>query len=75
MSVPSRYVQKCAPWAMTPSRNASALDALAHEPALHVGDGDDDRVDPPVADHGLELGEARVLGGVAVVVVVVAHRR
>ena len=27
-----------------------ALDALAHEPALHVGEGDDDRVDAPVAD-------------------------
>ena len=44
-----------------------ALDALAHEPALHVGEGDDDRVDPAVADHRLELGEARVLGRVAVV--------
>ena len=39
-----------------------ALDALAHEPALHVRDGDDDRVDPAVADHLLELDETRVLG-------------
>ena len=44
-----------------------ALDALAHEAALHVGDGDDDRVDPAVADGILELGETRVL------VVLVAH--
>ena len=40
-----------------------ALDALAHEPALHVRDGDDDRVDLAVADHLLELDEARVLAG------------
>ena len=46
-----------------------AMDALAHEPALHVGEGDDDRVDPAVADHALELGEARVLGRVAVIAV------
>ena len=38
-----------------------ALDALAHEPALHVGDRDDDRVDPALADPALELGEPRVL--------------
>ena len=37
------------------------LDALAHEPALHVGDRDDDRVDPALADPALELGQARVL--------------
>ena len=49
-----------------------ALDALAHEPALHVGEGHDDRVDPPVADHALELGESWVPDRVAVLVV--AHR-
>ena len=38
-----------------------ALDALAHQPALHVRDGDDDRVDLAVADHLLELEEARML--------------
>ena len=48
-----------------------ALDALAHEPALHVGDGDDQGVDLAVADHLLELDEAGVL--LAVALVVVAH--
>ena len=48
-----------------------ALDALAHEPALHVGEGDDDRVDAAVADHRLQLGEARMLGRT---VGVFAHR-
>ena len=47
------------------------MDALAHEPALHVGERDHDRVDPPVADHRLEFGETGVLG---VTGVVVAHR-
>ena len=47
------------------------MDALAHEPALHVREGDHERVDPAVADHLLQLEEARVLG---VVGVVVAHR-
>ena len=46
-----------------------ALDALADEPALHVGDRDDDRVDLPVADHLLQLDESRVQ-----VLTVVAHR-
>ena len=50
------------------------VDALAHEPALHVGEGDHDRVDPAVTDHRLELGETRVLGRVAVIAVVVGHR-
>ena len=36
------------------------LDALAHEPALHVRDRDDERVDRAVADHALELFEAWV---------------
>ena len=49
------------------------LDALAHQPALHVGDGHDQRVDPPVADHRLELVEAGVLRGVLVIGLVVAH--
>ena len=49
-----------------------ALDALAHEPALHVRDGHHERVDRAVADHPLELEESRVLGGVPVVV---AHAR
>ena len=51
-----------------------ALDALAHEPALHVGDRHDDRVDLPVADHLLELEQA-VMPRRHVVVVGVAHRR
>ncbi len=38
------------------------LDALAHQAALHVRDGDHERVDAPVPDHGLELLEAGVLG-------------
>ena len=50
------------------------MDAFAHEPALHVGEGDDDGVDPTVADHRLELGQTRVLGGVAGGRVVVGHR-
>ena len=62
MSVPSRYVQKCAPCVDDAVEEGLALDALAHEPALHVRDGDDERVDPAVADHRLELDEARVLG-------------
>ena len=41
-----------------------ALDALAHEPALHVGDRHDQRVDLAVADHRLELLESSVLGRV-----------
>ena len=49
-----------------------ALDALAHQPALHVGDGDHDGVDPAVANHRLQLGQAGVLVGVTGVVV--AHR-
>ena len=50
-----------------PVEERLALDPLAHEPALHVGDGPDDRVDPPVADHALELRQAWVLGRVALV--------
>ena len=46
-----------------------ALDALAHEPTLHVGDRDHDRVDPTVADHRLQLQETGVTGRV----VLVAH--
>ena len=55
------------------------LDALAHEPALHVGQGDDDGVDAPVADHLPQLlellrdGVARAVGGVGGAVLV-AHR-
>ena len=45
-----------------------ALDALAHQPALHVGDGDHERVDLAVADHLLEFDEPRVLDAVAGVV-------
>ncbi len=51
-----------------------ALDALAHEPALHVGDGHHDRVDPPIADHALELGQAWVLRRAVLGPVVVGHR-
>ena len=40
-----------------------ALDALAHEPALHVRDGDDQGVDLAVADHRLEFDEAGMLRG------------
>ena len=40
------------------------LDPLAHEPALHVGQGHDQGVDPAVPDHALELLEAGVLAGV-----------
>ena len=46
-----------------------ALDTLAHEPALHVGEGDDDRVDAPVANQLLQLGQPRVLLDVPVVAV------
>ena len=46
------------------------LDALAHQPALHVGDRHDQGVDPPVADHGLELLEPGMVDGM----VVVSHR-
>ena len=66
-------MQKWAPWAMTPSRNAWPWTRLPmSRPCMSVN-GDDDRVDPAVADHALELREARVLsrGGV---VAVVAHR-
>ena len=45
-----------------------ALDPLAHQPALHVGERHDERVDLPVADHPLELLEAGMLG-----MAVVAH--
>ena len=43
------------------------LDALAHEAPLHVRDRHDQRVDPAVPDHGLELLEHRVPGGGAAV--------
>ncbi len=43
------------------------LDALAHEPTLHVRDGHDQRVDPTVADHRLQLFEPGVLLGVGLV--------
>ena len=52
-----------------PVEERLALDALADQPALHVRDGDDDRVDLAVADHLLQLEEALMLGGVALVVV------
>ena len=48
-----------------------ALDALAHEPALHVRDGDDQGVDLAVADPLLEFDEAGMLRGVAVAVALV----
>ena len=70
MSVPSRYVQKWAPWLDDAVEERLALDALAHEPALHVRERHHDRVDPAVPDHLLELDEPRVLGRV----IVVAHR-
>ena len=41
-----------------------ALDALAHEPALHVRDRHDDRVDPAVTDPALERGQLLVLRAV-----------
>ena len=44
-----------------PAQEGLGLDALAHEPALHVGERDDQRVDLPVADHRLELFESGVL--------------
>ena len=40
-----------------------ALDALAHEPALHVRDRHDDRVDLALANPALELEEPKVLVG------------
>lgn len=46
------------------------LDALAHEPALHVRDGHDQGVDAAVSDHRLELVEHGVFAGVRLV----AHR-
>ena len=49
-----------------------ALDALAHEPALHVGDRHDDGVDLPVADHLLQLDEPGCFAG-GVVALGVAH--
>lgn len=45
-----------------------ALDALAHEPALHVGDGDHHRVDLARSDQVLEFDELGVLDGMAAVV-------
>ena len=53
-----------------PGEERLGLDALAHQPALHVGDRHDQRVDPPVADHRLELEEPGMLG---VAVVFLAH--
>ena len=52
-----------------PVEEGLRLDALAHQPALHVGDRDDDRVDLTVANEALELRQAGV--GLAVGV---AHR-
>ena len=60
-------MQKWAPCDDDAVEERLALDALAHEPALHVGDGDDQGVDLPVADHLLELDEAMVLLAVALV--------
>ena len=48
------------------------LDAFAHQPALHVREGHDERVDPAVADHGLELFETRMSR--ALDVLIGAHR-
>ena len=52
-----------------PVEERLALHPLAHQAALHVRDGDHDRVDLAVADHFLELGQAVVFRGVALVVV------
>ena len=52
-----------------------AVDALAHEPALHVGDRDDQGVDPAVADHRLQLLEPRMVGAALVGAVVAVGRR
>jgi hypothetical protein len=58
------------PVADDPIEERLALDALAHEPALHVREGHDDRVDLAGPNHVLELCQAWVLGRV----VVIAHR-
>ena len=50
------------------------LDPLAHEAALHVCEGHDQRVDAPVADHRLELLLSRVLRGVTAPARVIALR-
>jgi hypothetical protein len=34
-----------------------AVEPFSHQPALHVGEGDDDRVDRAGVDLGLQLGE------------------
>ena len=73
MSVPSRYVQKWAPWRDDPVEEGPALDALAHEPALHVGEGDHDRVDPTVANHRLESSRRGWCAGRTWVAVVAVH--
>ena len=52
------------------------LDPFAHEAALHVGQGDDDRVDPAIADHPAQLLEplgTLVAGATAGDSVLVAH--
>ena len=36
-----------------------AVEPLAHQPALHVGEGDDDRVDRARLHVGLQLVEAK----------------
>ena len=59
-------MQKWAPWDDDAVEECLALDALAHEPALHIGEGDHERVDLTVADHLLELDQAMVLLCVAV---------
>ena len=41
-----------------------AVEPLSHEPALHVGERDDDRVDRAVLDLGLQLVEAQHAGAI-----------
>ena len=60
-----------------PGEERLGLDPLAHEPALHVGDRDDQGVDPAVADHPLQLLEPGMvaigMGGVIPAVIRRGH--
>ena len=68
-------MQKWAPWSMTPFEERLGLDALADQAPLHVGDGDDQRVDLAVPHLALELLHARVLAGRVVGPLVVSVSR
>jgi hypothetical protein len=47
------------------------LDALAHQAALHVRQGDDDRIDSPVTDHLAQLFE--LLAGAVLLAHLILH--